>query len=142
MSSVRKEVHHTKTYRTESVANSFQDHRLLVEFVSPWDGCISVARSIGRLGKVRCGLGCRGSGEHGNKLHERFMIGLELFHLQLDELYGYVKPAGHEIWVWTIVDAKTKLMPVLQIGPRTQAMAYGVVHELKSRSKNRLRADL
>ena len=75
------------------------------------------------------------SGEHGNKLHERFMIGLELFHLQLDELYGYVKPAGHEIWVWTIVDAKTKLMPVLQIGPRTQAMAYGVVHELKSRLK-------
>ncbi len=74
-------------------------------------------------------------GEHGNKLHEQFMIGLELFHLQLDELYGYVKQAGHEIWVWTVVDAKTKLMPVLQIGPRTQAMAYGVVHELNSRLK-------
>jgi len=26
-------------------------------------------------------------------------MGLELFHLQLDELYGYVKQAGHEIWV-------------------------------------------
>ena len=75
------------------------------------------------------------SGEHGNKLHERFMMGLELFHLQLDELYRYVKQAGHEIWVWTVVDAKTKLMPVLQIGPRTQAMAYGVVHKLKSRLK-------
>ena len=75
------------------------------------------------------------SGEHGNKLHERFMMGLELFHLQLDELYGYVKQSGHEIRVWTIIDAKTKLMPVLQIGPRTQAMAYGVVHELKSRLK-------
>ena len=62
-------------------------------------------------------------------------MGLELFHLQLDELYGYVKQAGHEIWVWTVVDAKTKLMPVLQIGPRTQAMAYGVVHELNSRLK-------
>src|ERR1700690_1288909 len=75
------------------------------------------------------------SGEHGHKLHERFMVRLELFHFQLDELYGYVKQAGHEIWVWTVVDAKTKLMPVLQIGPRTQAMAYGVVHELNSRLK-------
>ncbi len=75
------------------------------------------------------------SGEHGHKLHERFIVGLELLHLQLDELYGYVKQAGHEIWVWTVVDAKTKLMPVLQIGPCTQAMAYGVVHELKSRLK-------
>ena len=73
------------------------------------------------------------SGEHGNKLHERFMIGLELFHLQLDELYGYVKQAGHDRWIWTVVNAKTKLMPVLQIGPRSQATAYGVVHELKSR---------
>jgi len=77
------------------------------------------------------------SGEHGNKLHERFVVGLELIHLQLDELYGYVKPAGHEIWIWTVVDAKTKLMPVLQIGPRTQAMAYHVVHEFKARLKAR-----
>ena len=42
---------------------------------------------------------------------------------------------GHDIWIWTVVSAKTKLMPVLQIGPRTQDMAYGVVNELKSRLK-------
>ena len=75
------------------------------------------------------------SGAHGNKLHERFMVGLELFHLQLDELYGYVKQAGHAMWIWTVVDAKTKLMPVLQMGPRTQEMAYAVVHEMKRRLK-------
>ena len=32
-------------------------------------------------------------------------------------------------------DAKTKIIPVLQVGGRTQEMAYAVVHEMKSRLK-------
>jgi len=75
---------------------------------------------------------CR-SGDQGRKLHDRFLIGLELVHIQLDELWGHVKRAGHDIWVWTVCDARTKLIPVIQLGPRDQAMAYGVVHELKTR---------
>jgi len=62
------------------------------------------------------------SGDHGRKLHDRFFIALELFHVQLDELWASVKHAGQEIWVWTICDAKTKLIPVLQLGPRNQTM--------------------
>ena len=75
------------------------------------------------------------SGDHSRKLHDRFFIALELFHIQLDELWASVKHAGQEIWVWTICDAKTKLIPVLQLGPRNQSMAYAVVHELKDRLK-------
>ena len=39
------------------------------------------------------------------------------------------------MWVWAPYEAKYKLIPVLKIGPRTQEMAYSVVHELKSRLK-------
>ena len=75
------------------------------------------------------------SGDHGRKLHDHFITGLELVHLQLDELWAGVKDAGQEIWVWTVCDAKTKLIPVIQLGPRTQTMAYAVVHELIARLK-------
>ncbi len=37
------------------------------------------------------------------------------------------------MWVWTVCEAKTKIIPVLQLGARTQDMAYSVLHELKSR---------
>jgi hypothetical protein len=54
-------------------------------------------------------------------------------HIQLDELWANVKQAQQDVWVWTVRDAKTKLIPVLQLGPRTQDMAYSVVHEIKAR---------
>lgn len=75
------------------------------------------------------------SGAHGRKLHQRFFTNLDLVHLQLDELWADVKQSRQDIWVWTICDARTKLIPVVQLGPRTLEMAYGVVHELKSRLK-------
>jgi transposase-like protein len=73
------------------------------------------------------------SGAHGRKLHQRFFTNLDLVHLQLDELWADVKQTGQDVWVWTVCDARTKLIPVVQIGPRTQDVAYAVVHELKSR---------
>jgi len=76
------------------------------------------------------------SGDHGRKLHDLFFTNLELVHIQLDELWGHVKHAAQEVWVWTICDAKTKLIPVIQLGPRTQDTAYSVVHELKTRLKS------
>ena len=75
------------------------------------------------------------SGAHSRKLHDRFFVALDLTHLQLDELWADVKQAGQDVWVWTVCDAKTKLIPVVQLGPRTLEMAYRVVHELKSRLK-------
>jgi len=78
---------------------------------------------------------CR-SGMQGRKLHEWMMVELELIHVQLDELWGDVKKkSGQELWVWTASDAATKILAVMQVGGRTQEMAYGVVHELKWRLK-------
>jgi len=75
------------------------------------------------------------SGAQGRKLHERFFKNLSLGHIQLDELWAKVKQAQGEVWVWTVCEAKTKIIPVIQLGARTQDMAYSVVHELKSRMK-------
>jgi transposase-like protein len=77
---------------------------------------------------------CR-SGIQGRKLHERVMVELELVHVQLDELWGNVKQSGQEVWLWAASDTKTKILVVMQVGGRTQEMAYGVVHELKGRLK-------
>lgn len=75
------------------------------------------------------------SGMHGEKLHQRFFANLELTHIQLDELWANIKQSEQGLWVWVACDAKHKLIPVLQVGPRAQEMAYSVVHELKSRLK-------
>jgi IS1 family transposase len=51
----------------------------------------------------------------------------------LDELWANVKDKSQDLWVWVASDAKTKLIPVIQLGCRNQALAYHVVHELKDR---------
>ena len=73
------------------------------------------------------------SGEHSRKLHEHFLIGLNLVQVQLDELWADIKHEGQALWVWVALDAKTKLIPVLSLSDRTQQAAYQVVHELKAR---------
>jgi IS1 family transposase len=73
------------------------------------------------------------SGAQSRKLHEHFFRDLNLGHIQLDELWANVKEKEQAMWVWTVCEAKTKIIPVLQLGARTQDMAYSVLHELKSR---------
>ena len=75
---------------------------------------------------------CR-SGMQGKKLHECFMAELQPVHVQLDELWANVKDRGQDMWLWIASDAKTKIIPVMQVGARNQEMAYSVVHELKGR---------
>ena len=75
---------------------------------------------------------CR-SGMQGKKLHERFMAELKLVHVQLDELWANVKSGSQDMWVWVASDAKTKIIPVIEVGARNQEMAFSVVHELKGR---------
>ena len=71
---------------------------------------------------------CR-SGIQSKKLHERFMLELELIHVQLDELWANMKRSNQDMWVWVVSDATTKIVPVIQVGGRTQEMAYKIVHE-------------
>ncbi len=75
------------------------------------------------------------SGTQSRKLHERFFQNLSLAHIQLDELWAKLKEKEQAIWVWTVCEAKTKIIPVIQLGARTQEMAHSVVHELKRRLK-------
>ena len=75
---------------------------------------------------------CR-SGIQDKKLHERFMLELDLIHVQLDELWANVKRSTQDMWVWKACDVTTKIIPVIQVGGRTQEMAFHIVHELKER---------
>lgn len=66
------------------------------------------------------------SGEHGRKLHDYFVKDLQLEHIQLDELWAGIRNGQHDVWVWTVCDAKTKLIPVIEIGPRIQALSISL----------------
>jgi transposase-like protein len=70
------------------------------------------------------------AGLHATSLHERLFRNLKLLHIQLDELCTKTRQAADALWVWFAVDARTKIIPVLIVGSRTQSMAHAVVHEL------------
>jgi IS1 family transposase/transposase-like protein len=71
------------------------------------------------------------AGEHAHTLHEHFFCHLRLPHLQLDELRTRLRNAKHVLWLWLAIDPLTKILPVLQLGPRTQHMAHRVIHSLR-----------
>jgi IS1 family transposase len=71
------------------------------------------------------------AGGHAHTLHERFFCHLHLPHLQLDELRTRLRCATQVLWLWLAIDPRTKLLPVLQLGPRTQHMAHSVIHSLR-----------
>ncbi len=64
-------------------------------------------------------------------MHERSFSYLHLPHLQLDELRTRLRCAKEVLWLWLAIDARTKILPVLQLGPRTQHMAHLVIHSLR-----------
>jgi IS1 family transposase len=51
--------------------------------------------------------------------------------VQLDELRTRLRCASQVIWLWLAIDPRTKMLPVLQLGPRTQHMAHQVIHSLR-----------
>ncbi len=71
------------------------------------------------------------AGEHAQTLHEHFFCHLRLLHLQLDELRTRLRNVSQVLWIWLAIDPLTKIMPVLQLGPRTQHMAHSVIHSLR-----------
>jgi IS1 family transposase len=73
------------------------------------------------------------AGAHSALIHERFFQRLHLPHLQLDELRTRLRTRTHVRWLWLVIDPLTKIIPVLQLGARTQAVAHAMVHELHRR---------
>jgi len=71
------------------------------------------------------------AGSHAQRLHERSFCHLWLPHIQLDELRTRLRSHTQVQWLWLAIDPRTKLLPVLQLGPRTQNMAHSVIHSLR-----------
>jgi IS1 family transposase len=71
------------------------------------------------------------AGKHAHTLHERFFFHLQLPHLQLDELRTRLRCARQVLWLWLAIDPLTKILPVLELGPRTQTMAHLLIHSLR-----------
>jgi len=68
------------------------------------------------------------AGEHAQRLHEHSFCHLWLAHLQLDELRTRLRSSQQVQWLWLAIDPRTKILPVLELGPRTQHMAHRVIH--------------
>ena len=71
------------------------------------------------------------AGEHAQILHEHFFCHLQLPHLQLDELRTRLRSAKQVLWLWLVIDPRTKILPVLHLGLRTQNAAHIVIHFLQ-----------
>jgi hypothetical protein len=68
------------------------------------------------------------AGEHAQFFHERSFRHLWLPHLQLDELRTRLRSSQQVLWLWVAIDPCTKILPVLQLGPRTQHTAHLLIH--------------
>jgi hypothetical protein len=64
-------------------------------------------------------------------LHEHVFCHLQLPSLQLDELRTRLRSHTHVLWLWLAIDPRTKILPVLHLGPRTQNAAHAVIHALR-----------
>jgi IS1 family transposase len=71
------------------------------------------------------------AGEHAQSLHERCFHTLQIPHLQLDELRTRLRSHKQVLWLWLAIDPLTKILPALQLGPRTQNMAHSLIHSLR-----------
>ena len=71
------------------------------------------------------------AGMHAQTMHQSYFCNLQLPHLQLDELRTRLRISTQVLWLWLAIDPLTKILPVLQLGPRTQNAAHMVIHSLR-----------
>jgi hypothetical protein len=71
------------------------------------------------------------AGQHAQILHERSFRTLWFPHVQLDELRTRLRSANQILWLWLAIDPLTKILPALELGPRTQTMAHRLIHSLR-----------
>ncbi len=75
----------------------------------------------------------RRGGGHGQRLHDHYFRHVQAGHLQVDELVTKLKGRQERVWVWTGIDAQTKVLLALHVGRRTRDDGYALVHEVKQR---------
>jgi IS1 family transposase len=91
-------------------------------------------------------------GEVCEEYQDRVLQNLPCRRVQLDELWGfnYCKqknvtteiqdriPGAGDVWLWVAIDAETKLVPCWRLGDRNAGTAFGFVHDLAQRLRNRI----
>ena len=73
------------------------------------------------------------SGQHAKQLHDLFFRRLLCAFLQLDELVANIRGDEERTFVWTAIDARTKIIPQVHVGRRMMTDAYAFVHALIKR---------
>ena len=68
-----------------------------------------------------------------DRLHDRLLRGLHLPHVQLDELRTRLRARRAVLWLWVALDPVTKIVPAVQLAPRTQVSAHALIHALATR---------
>jgi hypothetical protein len=71
------------------------------------------------------------AGGHAEIFHERCFRNLHLPHLQLDEIRTRLRSCTQVLWLWLAIDPRTKILPVLHLGSRTQHAAHLLIHSLR-----------
>lgn len=120
---------HTALYGLKtSAARVAQVLHAVAEGLSPYAAArvFNLSETTVRSWITRAGL-------HSRSLHDRFLCALQLTHVQLDELRLKVKGMAEAAWLWVACDATTKLIPAFALGPRTQALAHQLIHEVAQR---------
>ncbi len=71
------------------------------------------------------------AGKHAELFHERCFRNLHLPRLQLDEIRTRLRRSTQVLWLWLTIDPRTKILPALYLGPRTQHAAHLLIHSLR-----------
>lgn len=91
---------------------------------------------------VRVGQGCA-------EIMDDKMTELDLRNIQVDELWGFIGakqktarnndlgPEFGDVWVWTALDAETKLVPCFNVGKRDRYHAHAFIGDLAERLVSR-----
>jgi IS1 family transposase/transposase-like protein len=69
--------------------------------------------------------------EHGQRLHQHTLRNLLVGHIQFDELVTRMRSQAERVWLWTAIEARSKLWLAFHLGRRTQQDAHAVVHQVK-----------
>jgi insertion element IS1 protein InsB len=62
--------------------------------------------------------------------------GIELMLLEADELWSFVKYKLNQVWIWLILDRRTRRILACYMGDRTRASAEKLWHSLPERYRN------
>jgi transposase-like protein len=71
------------------------------------------------------------AGKHAELFHEHAFRNLHIPHLQLDEIRTRLRSSSQVRWLWLAIDPRTKILPVLHLGSRTQHAAHLLIHSLR-----------